>query len=307
MIKKKKNITIWLIILGIILILASASGFAYFQIDQTTQISKTLQQNINLINQNSLKNTEIIDQVFQKTQQLPEIGKVKEYQQNLTDLQKKIADFSDETNQTKNSLKSLQNPDLQEFNLQTKKLLDFRVQYLETANNILTLNACYADKTDLLYNWLPATNESWVKLNSQTEATKVAELATQTATKVDQNNSILKELKDCFGTNFSDSLNNDIDISLQKESQDYNNISASLKKLASSLQILNSSDYQSGVTEIQKITQTESPFLKKMNQTLNETIRQNLTKSQQKTADQEIILNRIIDNLEAKYQLNTNL
>lgn len=307
MLKKKKNIVIWLVILGAILILATASGFTYFQIDQTTQLSKILQANISLIDQNSTKNKEIIDQVFQKTQQLPEIGKVKEYQNDITDLQKKLNDFSDETKQTKNSLKTLQNADVQEFNLQTKKLLDLRVLHLETANNILNLNACYADKVDLLYSWLPATNESWSKLTSQSEVTKVAELSTQTATKIDQNIPILTELKDCFGTNFSDSLNNDIDISLQKESQDYNNISASLKKLASSFQVLNSSDYQSGLTEIQKITETESPFLKKMNQTLNETIRQNFTKSQQKTIDQEIILNRIINNLETKYKLNTVL
>jgi hypothetical protein len=307
MFKKKKYIKILVITLTVLLLLSSCGGFVYFQINQTSTFASTLQQNITLLDQNYTQNNTLTQEVIQKLQEPQSADKINQFKQDFSTLEKKISEFSDQTSQLKNSLKQIDNPDILEFNLQSKKLLDFRVEHLGVVNKIISLNLCYLDKTDLLYSWLPETNKKWSDLNSQNEVSVVATLASESAKKIDENIPILTELKDCFSKDFSDSLSSEVDISLQKETQEYNNLSVSLKKLASSLTTLNSSDYQSSLSEIGKINQTQSAFGKKINQTLNETIRQNLTKTNQKVIDQEVILNRIIQNLQTKYKLNTNL
>lgn len=305
--KKKKYIKILIITLIVLLLLGSCGGFVYFQVSQTSTFANTLNQNITLLDQNSTQNNTLTQEVIQKLQEAQSTDKINQFKQDLSTLEKKITEFSDQTSQLKNSLKQIDNPDILEFNIQSKKLLDFRVEHLEMVNKIISLNLCYLDKTDLLYSWLPEKNKKWSDLNSQNEASAVANLASESAKKIDENIPILTELKDCFTKDFSQSLNSEVDISLQKETQEYNNLSVSLKRLTSSLTTLNNSDYQSSLSEIQKINQTQSAFGKKINQILNETVRQSLTKTSQKIIDQELILNRIIQNLKTKYKLNTNL
>lgn len=299
---------VYLITTLLILILIGLGGFfVYTQVDTSNKVAINLNQSIDKINQNRSQTTSLINQIIDETSKSSSNKDSASYKITLDKASNEIADLLEKTAKTKSEIADGPTTDTAEFALQTRKLMDYRSESLTNFQNLVSTSLCYNDKLNLIYNWVPEFDKQWGELNSNSNNQAVIDLANKTSAKIDESQLILPELINCFKTNFSDLIQTDENVATENEVANYKNLSASLKKFATSITTLNQADYNSSSAEIKKISQSESVFQKTSKDLMDRAIEKYANTSEQKITAQEQVLNLIIRNLKAKYRLDTQV
>jgi len=291
----------------IIIVLGLGGFFIYLQIDLSNKVAINLNQSITKINQNRTETTTLINQIIDETAKASINKDAPAYKNSLDKASSSLADLLENTQKSRDDLTDGPNSDTADFTFQTKKLMELRIEALDNFKKLISTSVCYNDKLNLVYSWVPEFDKQWLELNSNSNNKTVSELATKTASKIDESELILPEVINCFKQDFSELIQTDENVALEKEVANYKNLSANLKKFATSITTLNQADYNSSSSEIKKISQNESAFQRATKDLMDKAIEKYASSSEQKITAQEQVLNQIIRNLKAKYRLDSEI
>ena len=281
--------------------------YLYFKIDQSNRVTNNINTNTDILNSQAEKMNILLLQVQDISTNLTQKTNFKEYLEAIKPKNEELNLLIEETEANKSQLKSGPNSDTLEFANQAVLLLDARKSSLSNFESIVSMSSCYVDKSIALTSWSEEYSIKWVELTSDTPTADFIKLAQETSVKLGENATILPTISECFKDDLTKYYTDEIKAEAALEVKVYQNLSASVNKIAQSVTIQEKADYDAANNEIAKTLKEESKYQQFLKESMQKAIRENTLIASTKVKNQEMVVQQLSDEIKDKYALNRSL
>lgn len=303
----KSGKIVWVVLIAIMIISGGLGIYLYIKVDQSNKVSVSINSNTDIVNNQAEKMNALLLQVQDISTNLTQKTNFKDYLEKIKPKNDEISALVDETENYKSQITVGPNSDTKEFASQAAILLDARKSSLSSFKGIVYMSSCYVDKSINLTAWSEEYSAKWAALTSDTPSADFVKLAKDTATKLSDNANTLPTIKDCFKDELSKYYTDQIKAEEALEVKVYQNLAASVNKIADSVTVQKKTDYDAANNEIAKTLKEESKYQQYLKETMQKAIRENTLNASTKVKNQEQLVQQISDEVKDKYALNRTL